>query len=103
PGRRRPYGHVAARRRRRRRRGRAPLYDGARREEARQPHGHLGHARPLPQERGDARRVPLAGARQMTELVLRDEPLEALASEWDGLVRQTAEPLPFVTPAFQRV
>jgi CelD/BcsL family acetyltransferase involved in cellulose biosynthesis len=39
----------------------------------------------------------------MTELVLRDESLEVLASEWDGLVRQTAEPLPFVTPAFQRV
>ncbi len=34
---------------------------------------------------------------------MRDEPFEQVSGEWSGLVAQCAAPVPFVTPAWQRV
>jgi CelD/BcsL family acetyltransferase involved in cellulose biosynthesis len=39
----------------------------------------------------------------VTELTVRDEPLDRVSGEWGGLLAQAAAPIPFVTPAFQRV
>jgi CelD/BcsL family acetyltransferase involved in cellulose biosynthesis len=39
----------------------------------------------------------------VTSLEVRDEPLDRICAEWDGLVAQTPSPVPFVTAAWQRV
>lgn len=39
----------------------------------------------------------------MTDLAVLDEPFDRIAAEWEGLVLQAPEPIPFVTPAWQRV
>jgi CelD/BcsL family acetyltransferase involved in cellulose biosynthesis len=39
----------------------------------------------------------------MTALEIRDEPFERVSAEWTGLLAQTAEPVPFVSPVWQRV
>ncbi|MDP9235857.1 MAG: GNAT family N-acetyltransferase [Chloroflexota bacterium] len=39
----------------------------------------------------------------MTPLTVRDEPFERVSGEWAGLLSQCAAPVPFVTPAWQRV
>ncbi|MDE3095496.1 MAG: GNAT family N-acetyltransferase [Chloroflexota bacterium] len=39
----------------------------------------------------------------MTSLALRDEAFDRVRGEWAGLLAQTALPVPFVTPAWQRV
>lgn len=36
-------------------------------------------------------------------LTVRDEPFEQIAGEWQGLIEQQPAPIPFVTPAWQRV
>lgn len=38
----------------------------------------------------------------MTSLTLHDEPFDRVCGEWEGLLAQTAQPIPFTTPAFQR-
>lgn len=39
----------------------------------------------------------------MTPLSVHDEPFEQIAAEWEGLVVATPSPVPFVTPAWQRI
>ncbi len=39
----------------------------------------------------------------MTALEVRDEPFDRISGEWSGLLAQTPMPVPFVTPAWQRV
>ena len=39
----------------------------------------------------------------MTPLTVRDEPFDRVCTEWQGLVDQAHMPVPFVTPAWQRV
>jgi CelD/BcsL family acetyltransferase involved in cellulose biosynthesis len=39
----------------------------------------------------------------MATLTVRDEPFERVRAEWAGLLAQTPKPVPFVTPAWQRV
>ena len=39
----------------------------------------------------------------MTELTVRDEPFDRITAEWEGLVAGSPAPVPFVTPAWQRV
>ncbi len=39
----------------------------------------------------------------MTSLALRDEAFDRVRGEWAGLLAQTPAPVPFVTPAWQRV
>ena len=39
----------------------------------------------------------------MTELQIHDEAFDQVRGEWSGLLAQVASPVPFVTPAFQRV
>ena len=40
----------------------------------------------------------LAGARDVTDLAVHDEPFERIADEWSGLLRLVPAPVPFVTP-----
>ena len=39
----------------------------------------------------------------MTELSVHDEQFDRVSGEWAGLIAQTPDPLPFVTPTWQRV
>jgi CelD/BcsL family acetyltransferase involved in cellulose biosynthesis len=39
----------------------------------------------------------------VTSLTVHDEPFDRISGEWAGLVSQSAAPIPFVTPAWQRV
>ncbi len=39
----------------------------------------------------------------MSELSILDEPFERVRGEWEGLVSQTPDAIPFATPAWQRV
>jgi CelD/BcsL family acetyltransferase involved in cellulose biosynthesis len=39
----------------------------------------------------------------VTPLSVHDEPFDRVRGEWDGLMKQLDEPIPFVTPAWQRV
>jgi CelD/BcsL family acetyltransferase involved in cellulose biosynthesis len=39
----------------------------------------------------------------VTPLTVRDEPFERVSAEWAGLLTQCPAPVPFVTPAWQRV
>ncbi len=39
----------------------------------------------------------------MTSLAIRDEPFDRVRGEWAGLLAQVPAPLPFVTPAWQRL
>ncbi|HYM15970.1 MAG TPA: GNAT family N-acetyltransferase [Dehalococcoidia bacterium] len=39
----------------------------------------------------------------MTPLTVLDEPLDRISAEWVGLLGQVSNPVPFVTPAWQRV
>jgi CelD/BcsL family acetyltransferase involved in cellulose biosynthesis len=39
----------------------------------------------------------------VTPLTVRNEPFERVSAEWAGLLKQTVSPVPFVTPAWQRV
>ncbi|HEY8173111.1 MAG TPA: GNAT family N-acetyltransferase [Dehalococcoidia bacterium] len=39
----------------------------------------------------------------MSTLTVRDEPFERVSGEWAGLLEQTPSPMPFITPAWQRV
>ena len=39
----------------------------------------------------------------MTPLTVRDEPFDQVCGEWQGLIDQAVMPVPFVTPAWQRV
>ncbi len=39
----------------------------------------------------------------MTPLTVRDEPFDQASGEWQGLIDQATMPVPFVTPAWQRV
>ena len=38
-----------------------------------------------------------------TALTVRDEPFDRVRGEWEGVLAQAPQPLPFVTPTFQRV
>jgi CelD/BcsL family acetyltransferase involved in cellulose biosynthesis len=39
----------------------------------------------------------------VTQLAVNDEPFDAVAAEWSGLLAQSANPIPFATPQWQRV